>query len=190
MLYTLDHAVDAEVPDPVLKEIAVNILACFAHYESLASQPNMVDRIPGLSRLLTPNDSTENTKEVLNILLWIAVNKQGLVKTLDPDVLKNIFAVLLQSDQEQERTLCTQLIISIYSRSCQLLHSQEKIPSLASSLKYSLNTLISILSNTLNNDQKHLKFEALNILTTVLPDIPSEVIVNLYMYIHYLTLLE
>lgn len=170
----LDHAEDAEVPDPVLKEIAVNILACFAHYESMASEPAMVDRIPGLSRLLTPNDTSDITKEVLNILTCVAIKKEGLVKMLDPDVLKNIFQVLLETNKEDDRNLCTQLINSVYARSCQLLHNN-KVPSLASSLKYSLATLISILSNTLNNDQKMLKFEALNILTSVLPDIPAEV---------------
>lgn len=175
MLYKKDHEVDAEVPDPVLKEIAVNILGCFAHYESMASEPAMVDRIPGLSRLLTPNDDSDITHEVLNILTCVAVKKEGLVKMLDPDVLKNIFQVLLETTKEEDRILCTQLITSVYARSCQLLH-ESKIPSLSSSLKYSLSTLISILSNTLNNDQKMLKFEALNILANVLPDVPSEVI--------------
>jgi hypothetical protein len=46
--------VDAEVPDPVLKEIAVNILACFAHETSLVTDQNMVDRIPTLSTVLVP----------------------------------------------------------------------------------------------------------------------------------------
>lgn len=170
----LDHEIDAEVPDPMLKEIAVNILGCFAHYESLASEPAMVERIPGLSRLLTVNDETDKTREVLNILMCIAVKKEGLVKMLDPDVLKNIFSVLLETEKEEDRTLCTQLITTVYARSCQLLH-ENKIPSLYSSLKYSLSTLISILSNTLNNDQKMLKFEALNILSSVLPDVPAEV---------------
>lgn len=172
---------DAEVPDPMLKEIAVNILGCFAHFETLASEPDMVERIPGLSRLLTANDESDQTREVLNILMCIAVKKEGLVKMLDPDVLKNIFSVLLETDKEQDRALCTQLITTVYARSCQLLHENNKIPSLSSSLKYSLSTLISILSNTLNNDQKMLKFEALNILSSVLPDVPAEVN-NIYIY--------
>jgi hypothetical protein len=172
--FCIDHEVDAEVPDPVLKEIAVNILACFAHYESLATEQNMVDRIPGLSRLLKPNDESDITHEVLNILSCVAIKKEGLVKMLDPDVLKNIFEVLLETKKEEDRSLCTQLVISIYARSCQLLHEQ-KIPSLSSALKYSLATLISILSNTIKNDQKMLKFEALDILTSVLPDVPLEV---------------
>jgi hypothetical protein len=170
-LFIIDHEIEAEVPDPVLKEIAVNILACFAHYESLASEPAMVERIPGLSRLLDPK-SDLNT-EVLNILLCVAAKKEGLVKMLDPDVLKNIFSVLLETDKD--RLLCTQLITTVYARSCQLLHENEKILSLSSSLKYSLSTLISILSNTLNNDQKMLKFEALTILASVLPDVPTDV---------------
>ncbi|KAG2229051.1 hypothetical protein INT48_002732 [Thamnidium elegans] len=174
-LLRTNHEIDAEVPDPMLKEIAVNILGCFAHYENLASEPAMVERIPGLSRLLTANDETDKTREVLNILMCIAVKKEGLVKMLDPDVLKNIFSVLLETDKEEDRTLCTQLITTVYARSCQLLH-ENKIPSLSSSLKYSLSTLISILSNTLNNDQKMLKFEALNILSSVLPDVPAEII--------------
>lgn len=50
----IDHSVNAEVPDDLLKEIAVNILACFSRYETLAKDKNMVERIPGLSRLLKP----------------------------------------------------------------------------------------------------------------------------------------
>ncbi|KAI7902432.1 Neurochondrin-domain-containing protein [Cokeromyces recurvatus] len=164
----------SEVPDPVLKEIAVNILSCFAHFESLASEQPMVDRIPALSRLLTPNDTTDITKEVTQVLLHVAIKKEGLVKMLDPDVLKNIFEVLLETNKEDEREACSELIKSVYARSCQLLN-ETKIPSLYSSLKYSLNTLISILSNTLNNNQKKLKFEALDILSSVLTDIPTEV---------------
>lgn len=160
-----------------MKEIAVNILACFAHYESLASEPAMVERIPGLSRLLDLK-SDLNT-EVLNILLCVAVKKEGLVKMLDPDVLKNIFSVLLETDKD--RILCTQLITTVYARACHLLHEQ-KIPSLASALKYSLSSLISILSNTLNHDQKILKFEALTILASVLPDVPTDVSPLLYIF--------
>ncbi|KAI9485846.1 MAG: Neurochondrin-domain-containing protein [Benjaminiella poitrasii] len=170
----VDHNEASEVPDPVLKEIAVNILSCFAHFESLASQQEMVDRIPGLSRLLTPNDASDTTKEVIQILLHIAVQKEGLVKMLDPDVLKNIFEVLLDTNNDREREACTELIKSAYARSSQLLE-QGRIPSLYSSLKYSLNTLISVLSKTLNNNQKKLKFEALDILSFVLTNIPAEV---------------
>ncbi|CEP10319.1 hypothetical protein [Parasitella parasitica] len=168
--------VDAEVPDPVLKDIAVNVLSCFARFESLATEQPMVDRIPALSRLLTPNDETDITLESMQILLHVAVSKEGLVKMLDPDVLKNILQVLLHTSKDEERDMSTQLINSVYTRSCQQLHSEErKIPSLSSALKYSLNTLVAILSTTLNNDQKILKFEALDILSTVLPDVPSEV---------------
>lgn len=52
--FVIDHSVDAEVPDQLLKEIAVNILACFSRYETLAQDKNMIDRIAGLSRLLKP----------------------------------------------------------------------------------------------------------------------------------------
>ncbi|KAG2213962.1 hypothetical protein INT47_001232 [Mucor saturninus] len=171
-LLRTNHEIDAEVPDPVLKEIAVNILACFAHYESLASEPDMVDRIPGLSRLL--DAKSELNTEVLNILLCVAQKKEGLVKMLDPDVLKNIFSVLLETTDKDDRVLCTQLITTVYARACHLLH-EHKIPSLSSALKYSLSTLISILSNTLNHDQKMLKFEALTILASVLPDVPTDI---------------
>lgn len=134
----------------------------------------MVDRIPGLSTVLDPLDETEMTKETLQILIHIAVNKEGLVKMLDPDALKNVFHVLLETKSEECRDLASQLIINVYSRSLQLL-STSKIPSLYSGVKYSLNTFISILSKTLNNDQRLLKFKALDMLTIVLNDIPPEV---------------
>lgn len=176
-LYLLAHNVDTEVPDPVLKEIAVNVLSCFAHFDNLATEQQMVDRIPALSRLLTANDESDITEEVLQVLLHVAVKKEGLVKMLDPDVLKNILEVLLETSKEEERKMCTQLISSVYTRSCQLLHA-DKIPSLYSALRYSLSTLIAILSNTLNSNQKMLKFEALDILSVVLPDIPVDVSLN------------
>ncbi|CAO3612994.1 unnamed protein product [Cunninghamella blakesleeana] len=47
-----------EVPNHVYKEIAVNILACFAHYENMSSSPSMADRIPALSTTLSPNDTS------------------------------------------------------------------------------------------------------------------------------------
>ncbi|KAI8975240.1 Neurochondrin-domain-containing protein [Mycotypha africana] len=163
----------SELPDSILKEIAVNVLSCFARYEMLASEKNMVERIPALSLLLSPHDQSDVTKEVLQILLHIAVKKEGLVKMLDPDVLKNVFDVLLNTQNKEERESCTELINSVYTRSAQLL-DEEKIPSLFSTVKYSLNTLLSILSNTLNNYQDLLKFEALKILSTVLPAITVE----------------
>ena len=41
-----------EIPEPVLREIAINVLACFAHYEKMASNKVMADRIPALSTVL------------------------------------------------------------------------------------------------------------------------------------------
>ncbi|KAI8374814.1 Neurochondrin-domain-containing protein [Blakeslea trispora] len=166
----VDQTMDAQVPDPVLKEIAVNILSCFARYD-MASEPAMADRIPALSRLLTPNHAL--TLEILMILLHVAVKKEGLVRMLDPDVLKNVFEVFFQTDQSEERSACTDLILSVYQRSCALL-SEANIPSLSSALKYSFGTLFSILSNALDQDQKLLKFEALNILSGVLPAVSFE----------------
>ncbi|KAI8878581.1 hypothetical protein K501DRAFT_228166 [Backusella circina FSU 941] len=174
-LLRTNHGVDAQVPDPVLKEIAVNILACFAHEEKLVTDQNMVDRIPTLSTVLTPNDETDVTKDALHILMVVAVNKEGLVKMLDPDALKNVFEVLLLTTKDNERELCSQLIISVYAKSCHLLSQDKSIPSLASALKYSMGTLFNIVSKTLNQDQNKLKFEALYVLASVLPNVPAEV---------------
>ncbi|KAG1462758.1 hypothetical protein G6F55_002775 [Rhizopus delemar] len=96
-LLRTNHSVNAEVPDDLLKEIAVNILACFSRYETLAKDKNMVERIPGLSRLLKPDQ--ELTIEILQILLCVSVEKQGLVKMLDPDVIKNILEAMMENDQ-------------------------------------------------------------------------------------------
>lgn len=134
----------------------------------------MVDRIPALSRLLTLNDETEITSEVLLILSLIAVKKEGLVKMLDPDVLKNVLDVLVQSDDEQLQKTCTSVLLSVYRWSTHYL-TKEKIPSLSSALKFSLVTLISCLSKALKNDQKKLKFEALDILKEVTTNVPEEV---------------
>jgi hypothetical protein len=76
---------------------------------------------------------------------------------------------------DDERELCSQLITSVYAKSCHLLNQEKAIPSLASALKYSMTTLLNILSKTLNHDQNKLKFEALNILASVLLDVPAEV---------------
>ncbi|KAI7867642.1 Neurochondrin-domain-containing protein [Spinellus fusiger] len=166
---------DAQVPEDVLREIAVNILACFAHYETLATRPPMVDKIPALSIALTPNDPSPVTKEVLHILLCVAIEKQGLVRMLDSDVLRNVLEVFVDTTQEEERRLCVQLIKSVYGHACHLLH-KEHIPSLASAFAYSLSTLVTALSKVLDLDQAALKFAALDILATVLPDIPMPVV--------------
>ena len=56
-----------------------------------------------------------------------------------------------------------------------LREEKKPIPSLESALKYSLRTLLKTLSKILATNQDKLKFEALNILSVVLPDVPSEV---------------
>ncbi|KAG0175718.1 hypothetical protein DFQ30_000047 [Apophysomyces sp. BC1015] len=165
---------NAEVPESVLQEIGVSILACFAHYEDMATRKQMTDRIPALSTILSANDKTDVTKESLNILLCVAITKEGLVRMLDPDVLKNVFEVLTESQSKNERELCIQVLKSVYGRACHQLHS-ESIPSLASALKYSLRTIMNICSKIFNTDQDKLKFIALDILSQILPDVPSEI---------------
>ncbi|KAG0193794.1 hypothetical protein DFQ28_003198 [Apophysomyces sp. BC1034] len=93
---------NAEVPESVLQEIGVSILACFAHYEDMATRKQMTDRIPALSTILSANDKTDVTKESLNILLCVAITKEGLVRMLDPDVLKNVFEVLTESQSSDD----------------------------------------------------------------------------------------
>ena len=56
-----------------------------------------------------------------------------------------------------------------------LREEKKPIPSLESALKYSLQTLLKTLSKILATNQDKLKFEALNILSVVLPDVPPEV---------------
>ncbi|RCH91979.1 hypothetical protein CU098_008382 [Rhizopus stolonifer] len=170
-LLRTNQTADAQIPDPVLKEIAVNVLSCFAHYDNLAIKQDMADRIPALSRLLIPHDTL--SKDILDLLIHIAIKKEGLVRMLDPDVLKNVFHVLLNTDEQQEREKCTALIVSVYRHSSECLANQ-KIPSLYSATKYSLGTLISIMTDTLDQDQKQLKFEALHILSAVLPHMSTE----------------
>ncbi|KAF7723169.1 hypothetical protein EC973_002304 [Apophysomyces ossiformis] len=167
---------NAEIPQTVLKEIGVSILACFARYEDMASRKQMTDRIPAVSTVLSPNDATDVTKESLHILLCVAVTKEGLVRMLDPDVLKNIFEIVIESNSitEAERELGVQVVKSVYARACHQLHNGS-VPSLASALKYSLRTIMDICSNVFNKDQNHLKFAALDILSQILPDVPSEI---------------
>ncbi|KAI8390961.1 Neurochondrin-domain-containing protein [Radiomyces spectabilis] len=165
---------NAEVPDSVMKEIAVNILGCFARYENLVTSKPMTERIPTLSTVLTPNDPTDVTEETLHIMLCMAVTKESMVKILDPDVLKNIFEVFAQTQKAKERSLCVQLVTSVYARACHQLH-EKPIPSLTSAVKYSLKTTLSILSQIFKNDQDMLKFETLHMLSQLLPLVPSTV---------------
>ncbi|ORE05855.1 hypothetical protein BCV72DRAFT_208490 [Rhizopus microsporus var. microsporus] len=165
--FVIDHSVDAEVPDQLLKEIAVNILACFSRYEALAQDKNMIDRIAGLSRLLKPDDDL--SKEILHILLCVSTEKHGLVRMLDTDVVKNILEVVLGSNQKEPRELASQLLISVYTRSARI-----SAPSINQALEYSLCTLFPILCKTLDQDQKLVKFESLNLLSFILPEMPAE----------------
>lgn len=52
MIDTSDNGSDSQIPGHVLREIAVNVLACFAHYDKMAATQPMADRIPGLSTIL------------------------------------------------------------------------------------------------------------------------------------------
>ncbi|KAI8077724.1 Neurochondrin-domain-containing protein [Halteromyces radiatus] len=167
--------VNSEVPDHVLKEIAVNILACFAHYETMAPTQSMIDRIPALSIILTPNDTTDTTKEVLHILINVSTTKEGLVKMLDPDVLKNIFEVFANTEtSKEERELCTQLLLQTYTRSFQLLETKQ-IPSLTSALKYSLqSTTLPITASLFNHTQDKLKMDSLTLLYHIMMSASSQ----------------
>lgn len=167
-LLRTNHSVNAEVPDDLLKEIAVNILACFSRYETLAKDKNMVERIPGLSRLLKPDQ--ELTVEILQILLCVSVEKQGLVKVLDPDVIKNILEAMMESKREEIRELASQLLITVYRRSAHI-----SAPSINQALDYSLSTtLFPLLCKAIDFDQKWIKFESLNLLGSILPEVPVD----------------
>ncbi|KAI7876972.1 hypothetical protein K492DRAFT_239452 [Lichtheimia hyalospora FSU 10163] len=166
---------DSQIPGHVLREIAVNVLACFAHYDNMAATQPMADRIPGLSTILTANDSSDTTQEALHTMLCIAVSKEGLVRMLDPDVLKNILELVAETSNQKERQLGTQLIHSTFVRTCHLLH-EKSVASLASALKYALPTLFTALSGLLDKHQDELKFEALDLLSSILPNLPSEVV--------------
>ncbi|ORZ15267.1 Neurochondrin-domain-containing protein [Absidia repens] len=173
-VFCVDHEVGGEVPDHILKEIAVNILACFAHYDTMAPTQHMIDRIPALSTVLTPNDSTDITQEALHILLNVSTTKEGLVRMLDPDVLKNIFEVFAGTQSKDERNLCSQLLTLTYTRSFQLLESKP-IPSLTSAMKYSLQTsTLPIAASLFNHTQDTLKMDALDILYHILVGGSSE----------------
>lgn len=80
----------------------------------------------------------------------------------------------LTSSLEKERQLGTQLIHHTLARTCHLLH-ETRVPSLSSALKYALPTLFTALSRLLDKHQDELKFEALDLLSSMLPNLPSEV---------------
>ncbi|KAI8148522.1 Neurochondrin-domain-containing protein [Fennellomyces sp. T-0311] len=171
------HSETGQVPEPVLREIAINVLASFARYESMASSKVMSDRIPALSTVLKANDESDGTKEALHILLCVSVTKEGLVRMLDPDVIKNVFELVVDTRNDQEQQLGLQLLQSTYTRACHMLN-EKSIASLESALKYSLQTLFTALSKILANNQDKLKFEALTMLSSVLPGVPSEQIMR------------
>ncbi|CAO3643403.1 unnamed protein product [Cunninghamella echinulata] len=178
-LLRTNNEVSGEVPDIVYKEIAVNILACFAHYETMASSQSIIDRIPALSTTLSPNETSGITKEALHILINISVTKEGLVRMLDLDVLRNIFEVYSGTKDDDERQLCTQLLLSTYTRSFQLLESKA-IPSLNSGVKYSLQkTTLPILASLFNNAQDKLKIDTLANLYHLLISIPEPIMNNI-----------
>ena len=43
------------------------------------------------------SDSSDTTQEALHTMLCIAVSKEGLVRMLDPDVLKNILELVAET---------------------------------------------------------------------------------------------
>lgn len=44
------------------------------------------------------SDETDGTREALHILLCVSVTKEGLVRMLDPDVIKNVMELIVATD--------------------------------------------------------------------------------------------
>ncbi|KAI9319301.1 Neurochondrin-domain-containing protein [Dichotomocladium elegans] len=128
---------------------------------------------PSCPRNIT-RDTSDTNKEALHVMLCVSVSKEGLVRMLDRDVLKNVFEFVAATNSKQERQLGMQLVLNAFSRACHMLH-EKPVPSLASALKYALPVLLTALSKLLSRDQSSLKFDALETLSGVLPDIPDEV---------------
>ncbi|ORZ01289.1 Neurochondrin-domain-containing protein [Syncephalastrum racemosum] len=166
---------DGQVPEPVLREIAINVLACFARYNDMATSKNMSDRVPTLSTSLIPNDKSDATLEALHVLLSVTASKEGLNRLLDPDVLKNVYTIISESTNDKERDLASQVIVTTYYRASHLLH-EKNVPSVSSALKFSLKTTLSFLMAVLDESRSMAKFESLDMLVRILPELPSEVV--------------
>lgn len=93
---------------------------------------------------------------------------------LDPDVVKNVLEVVIESKKTETRQLASQLLVSVYTRSARI-----SAPSINQALAYSLSTtLFPILCKTIDRDQKLIKFEALTLLSSILPEVPAEKLKN------------
>lgn len=92
------------------------------------------------------------------------------MKVLDPDVIKNILEAMMESKREEIRELASQLLITVYRRSAHI-----SAPSINQALDYSLSTtLFPLLCKAIDFDQKWIKFESLNLLGSILPEVPVD----------------
>ncbi|ORX51685.1 hypothetical protein DM01DRAFT_1408627 [Hesseltinella vesiculosa] len=182
-LLRTNHQIDQEVPDHVLKEIAINVLACFAHFDDLAPTTNMVDRLPALSTTLSASDDTDNTKEALNIFIQVATTKEGLVRMLDPDVLKNILEVYSGTKDDDLRLLCSQVLSLVFTRTSEMYDQHQSKPSsiasLTSAAVYALETtMLPILTSILHHGQDKLRITTLTLLYHILASVPYDLMVK------------
>lgn len=76
---------------------------------------------------------------------------------------------------DKERELASQVVVSTYSRASHLLH-EKNTPSVASAVKFSLKTTLSFLTAVLDESRSMTKFESLDMLVRILPELPSEVV--------------
>ncbi|KAI8061027.1 Neurochondrin-domain-containing protein, partial [Gongronella butleri] len=125
------------------------------------------------------SDDTDVTTEALHIFIQVATAKDGLVRMLDPDVLKNILEVYSGTKQDSLRTLCSQVLSLVYTRSSEIWDHEEKktaVASLSSALVYSLeSTTLPILASMLHHAQDKLKVATLTLLYHVLAAVPAEI---------------
>ncbi|KAG0241745.1 hypothetical protein BGW41_005399 [Actinomortierella wolfii] len=100
---------DGGVDVQTVKTIAVDILTCFASNWELLIRKEFKDHLPALLTLVSAKDSSDNTQNILRILLKISVYPQVSMILTNPDYQRVIVSYILETidnDDEAHRDAC------------------------------------------------------------------------------------
>ncbi|KAF9973040.1 hypothetical protein BGZ73_003750 [Actinomortierella ambigua] len=92
-----------------VEAIAVNILSCFASNWELLTRKEFKDHLPALLTLISAKDNSENTQNILRILLKISAYPQVSMVLTNPDYQRVVVSYILETmgkDDEAHRDAC------------------------------------------------------------------------------------
>ncbi|CAG8685832.1 10162_t:CDS:2 [Funneliformis caledonium] len=150
---------DSELPDNILKTIAIHIISCFCEVEELLSKRQVHARIPTLSTLLVPKENEELAKEILKMFIRLSSDNQAVNYLVDNKVVTKILSCITTTTNDEVRDLALQVVSNITNT---LIISTDQLTSDIASIQNYMYTVLNYLSLTFRTNQEKFKFELLN----------------------------